>query len=75
MIGEIALHRVYVPALLLLGTLAFVLTLLLGIVLRRLRFYRLVWHPGLVDVALFVIVLWLLALATTHLGFTGSMQT
>jgi len=75
MIGEADLHGVFIPALLILAVAAFGVTLSLRILLRRLRFYQLVWHAGLFDVALFVIVLWLLALGTAHLGPSGSMHT
>jgi len=75
MIGESDLDGVFFPVLLLLATVALVLTLLLRWVLRRLRIYRFVWHAGLFDTALFVLVLWLIALGTTGLGLPGSNAT
>jgi protein AaeX len=66
MIGEIELHGVFIPSLLLLGIGAFVVSLVLRVVLRRLQFYRFVWHAGLFDTALYVVILWVTALATQH---------
>jgi len=74
MIGEAALHGVFIPWLLILTLAAFGLTQVVRFVFQRLRLYRFVWHAGLFDVALFVIVLWLLTLGTAHLG-PGSTQT
>ena len=63
----------FVPWLLILALASFVATQLVRRVLRRLGFYRVVWHAGLFDVALFVIVLWLLTLGTAHIG-PGSLR-
>lgn len=57
MIGEISFYGVYVPVLLLAALVALALSRALGIVLARIGFYRLVWHPALFDVALFILVL------------------
>jgi protein AaeX len=57
MIGEVSLFGVYVPPLLLLMLPALVVSRVLGVVLARTGFYRLVWHPALFDLSLFVIVL------------------
>jgi hypothetical protein len=65
MIGEVSLYGLYVPPLLLLALLALGIARLLGRVLARLGVYRLVWHPALFDLALFVIVLGSLALFTS----------
>jgi len=73
MIGEASIHGVFVPWLLILALASFVATQLVRRVLRRLGFYRVVWHAGLFDVALFVIVLWLLTLGTAHIG-PGSLR-
>ena len=73
MIGEASIHGVFVPWLLILALANFVATQLVRRVLRRLGFYRVVWHAGLFDVALFVIVLWLLTLGTAHIG-PGSLR-
>jgi protein AaeX len=71
MIGEIEIHGVFVPTLLFLGIGAFVVTLVLRVILRRLQFYRFVWHAGLFDTALYVVILWVAALATLHVNSSG----
>jgi hypothetical protein len=67
MIGETNLFGVFLPTLLIVAVLAFALTLLLKWALRRLNFYRLVWHAGLFDTGLFVVTWWLVAMSTTGL--------
>lgn len=57
MIGEISLYGIFVPRLLLLALLALALSRGLSLVLARAGFYRLVWHPALFDLALFVLLL------------------
>ena len=57
MIGEISLYGIFVPWLLLLALLALALSRGLSLVLARAGFYRLVWHPALFDLALFVLLL------------------
>jgi hypothetical protein len=69
MIGEIDIHGVFIPTLLVLGMGAFFLTLILRVILRRLHFYRFVWHAGLFDTALYVVILWAVALVTLPAGF------
>jgi hypothetical protein len=71
MIGEIEIHGVFIPTLLVLGIGAFVVTLVLRVILRRLQFYRCVWHAGLFDTALYVVILWVAALATLHANSSG----
>ena len=66
MIGEIELRGGFIPSLLLLGIGAFVVSLVLRVILRRIHFYRFVWHAGLFDTALYVVILWVAALATLH---------
>jgi hypothetical protein len=57
MIGEVSFYGLYVPSLLLLTLAALAGSRLLNLVLARIGFYRLVWHPALFDFSLFVIVL------------------
>jgi protein AaeX len=57
MIGEISLYGIYVPPLLLLMLPALLLSRVLSGVMARVGFYRMVWHPALFDLSLFVIVL------------------
>jgi len=58
MIGEIDLDGVFVPSLLLVAGLALCMTGAVRWSLRRLKFYRFVWHAGLFDVSLFIALLW-----------------
>lgn len=64
MIGELDFFGVFLPALLPLAILAFAIALLTRRVLRRMGFYRLVWHAGLFDTAMYVVTLWALVAAT-----------
>jgi hypothetical protein len=57
MIGEVSLYGIYFPPLLLLMLPALLLSRVLTVVMARIGFYRLVWHPALFDLSLFVIVL------------------
>jgi hypothetical protein len=57
MIGEVSIYGLYVPPLLLLTLAALVVARLFNLVLAKTGFYRLVWHPALFDLSLFVIVL------------------
>lgn len=57
MTGEIAIAGIYVHPLLVAAALAFVAAEAGGWALARADFYRFVWHRGLFDVAL-TIVLW-----------------
>jgi hypothetical protein len=58
MIGETSLYGIYFPWLLVLA----ILTLGVSWIARRLLaltgFYRLVWHPALFDLALYVVLLY-----------------
>lgn len=64
MIGEVDISGVFVPPALLLAIVAFVATVVIRGVLRRLNAYRFIWHAGLFDTALFVVVFFVIALAT-----------
>jgi hypothetical protein len=66
MIGEISIYGMYVPPLLLLALAALVVCRVLNLALARTGFYRLVWHPALFDLSLFVIVLGALAYFTRY---------
>ena len=57
MTGELDLYGVYVPALFAWAAVAAVLTQALRGVLRRLGFYRWVWHGALFDIAAFILLL------------------
>ena len=55
--AEFDLYGVYVPRLLVLMLLSLVLIIVLRRVLARLGVYSLVWHRGLFDLALYVLLL------------------
>jgi len=57
MIGELNIYGVYVPWLLVLGTVTLFIVKVVSGALARLGFYRLVWHPALFDLALYVVLL------------------
>ena len=67
MIGELDIGGVFVPYLLLIAVVAFVLSLVLRTAMRRLSLYRFVWHAGLFDVALFLVLFWVLGMLTAAL--------
>lgn len=56
MTGEIDLFGVFVPTLLVWALLALAISSLLRRILAAAGAYRLVWHPALFDLALFVII-------------------
>jgi protein-S-isoprenylcysteine O-methyltransferase Ste14 len=72
MIGEIALFGVFAPAALIWAIAAGLLVVPLRRALLRTGFYRLVWHPGLFDMALFVL-LWGGIAALAGLGATTAL--
>lgn len=57
MTGEIAVAGIYIHPLLIAAALAFVVAEVGGWALARAGFYRFVWHRGLFDVAL-TVILW-----------------
>jgi len=65
-IGEFDVYGVFVPALLVWALVALSLSLVLRAVLRRIGFYRLVWHRPLVDLSLLVIILAVVAAVLPH---------
>lgn len=71
MIGELDIDGVFVPALLVAALGAFCLTSAARWGLRRLHLYRFVWHAGLFDVALFVVLLWVTAVLTATWNIAG----
>ena len=72
MIGEVDVAGVFLPALFLTAIGAFAATLLAKRLLRSLNVYRFVWHAGLFDTALFVVLWWLVAAITVEFGPFGS---
>jgi hypothetical protein len=55
--AEFDLYGVYFPRLFVLMLITFVVSMLIRKLLGRMRFYSLVWHRGLFDVALYVLLL------------------
>lgn len=60
MIEELHLFGIYFPAALVWAALAGVLAFSLRNLLQTLPVYRLLWHPGLLELALFVLLWWAL---------------
>lgn len=71
MIGELDIAGVFVPSLLVAALIAFCLTTATRFTLRHLQVYRFVWHAGLFDIALFVVLLWVTAVATSAWNTVG----
>jgi len=69
MIGEWDIGGVFAPVLLIWAAIALVVSLPLRRLLNRVGFYRLVWHRGLFDIALIVLLWSAVALVATHLTF------
>ncbi len=68
MIGEFSIAGVFVPALLVWAVIAMGLGAVARRVLRVTGFYRLVWHRGLFDLALFFILWGLVAGMVNRFG-------
>lgn len=66
MIGEFDVYGVFVPALLVWGLIALMLSRVARAILARIGFYRLVWHRPLVDLSLFVIILAVVTAVLPH---------
>ena len=71
MTGELNIDGVFVPSLLVAAAIAFCLTSVVQWILRRLHLYRFVWHAGLFDLALFVVLLWVTTVATATWNIAG----
>ena len=57
MIGELDISGVFLPTLLVMMLVSYVLFLGIHAVLNRVHFYRLVWHRALFNVALYAVLL------------------
>ncbi|WP_416421795.1 DUF1656 domain-containing protein [Pseudomonas sp. App30] len=57
MIGEIDVSGIFLPTLLVMMAITYVLFLIVHGVLNRLHFYRLVWHRALFNVGLYALML------------------
>jgi uncharacterized protein DUF1656 len=67
MIGEMDIAGVFVPRVLLTVIVGLILTQVLRAALRPAGFYRFVWHAGLFDTAMFIVLWWATAFLTTGL--------
>ena len=56
MIAEVSVAGVFLPTAAVTGVVAFGLHLGASALARRLGLYRLVWHPGLFDLAVFILL-------------------
>ena len=68
MIGEVSIGGVFLPSLLVLAIAALAIVVLISRLLALVGAYRLVAYRPLVDVALFLLILGLLASLTTTFG-------
>jgi Protein of unknown function (DUF1656) len=57
MIGEVDVFGVYIPAIMWLMGIAYLVSLVIRKLLGRTRFYNIVWHRSMFDLGLYVIVL------------------
>ena len=67
MIGEIDIFGVFVPAVLVLMLIAYLINLALRTVLTRVGFYRFVWHRSIFDLGIYVLVLGLVVVVSHRL--------
>lgn len=58
MIGEFNLYGIYFPWPLVLGVITLGVAWIVRRVLARVGFYRVVWHPALFDLAIYVVLLY-----------------
>ncbi|SER07986.1 Protein of unknown function [Pseudomonas sp. NFACC02] len=57
MIGDLDISGIFLPTLLVLMGIAYVIFLMVHAVLSRVHFYRLVWHRALFNVGLYALLL------------------
>jgi hypothetical protein len=67
MIGEIDIFGVFVPAVLVLMLIAYLINLALRTLLARTGFYRFVWHRSIFDLGIYVLVLGLVVIVSHRL--------
>jgi hypothetical protein len=67
MIGEIDIFGVFVPSVLVLMFVAYLINLVLRKLLARTGFYRLVWHRAIFDLGIYVLVLGLVVIVSHRL--------
>ncbi|HEV3422735.1 MAG TPA: DUF1656 domain-containing protein [Paraburkholderia sp.] len=67
MIGEIDIFGVFVPAILVLMLIAYLINLVIRTLLARAGFYRFVWHRSIFDLGIYVLVLGLVVIVSHRL--------
>ncbi|HEY1609268.1 MAG TPA: DUF1656 domain-containing protein [Paraburkholderia sp.] len=67
MIGEIDILGVFVPSVLVLMLIAYLVNLVIRAGLARIGFYRLVWHRSVFDLSIYVLVLGALVVVSHRL--------
>lgn len=67
MIGEIDIYGVFLPAVLILMLVSYLLCLVLTRVFARVGLYRFIWHRSIFDLAIYVIVLGIVVIVSHRL--------
>ena len=68
MIGEIDILGVFVPSVLVLMLIAYLVNVVIRMVLTRIGFYRLVWHRSIFDLGIYVLVLGVIVVVSHRLA-------
>lgn len=67
MIGEFNIYGIFMPWLLVLAFLTLGVSWIVRRILARIGIYRVVWHPALFDLALYVVLLYGVVLISPHI--------
>jgi hypothetical protein len=67
MIGEIDVFGVYVPAILVLMLITYLIAIVLRMAFTRVGLYRLVWHRSIFDLGIYILVLGLVVFVSHRL--------
>ncbi|AET93900.1 MULTISPECIES: DUF1656 domain-containing protein [Caballeronia] len=67
MIGEIDVLGVFIPAILMLMFIAYLVNMAIRNVLARIGFYRFVWHRSIFDLGIYVLVLGVVVIVSQRL--------
>jgi hypothetical protein len=67
MIGEVDILGVFVPAVLVLMFIAYLINFVIRTVFERIGFYRFVWHRSIFDLGIYVLVLGLVVIVSHRL--------
>jgi hypothetical protein len=67
MIGEIDILGVFVPAVLVLMFIAYLVNIVIRAALERVGFYRFVWHRSIFDLGIYVVVLGVVVIVSHRL--------